>query len=369
MPRRTISGGSAPTVLDADVNAGASAFTGTDFSTWEDGSGGKIGAVIDRGQSNEERVWFSSIVGNVASIDSGDRGADGTTAVSHSAGAIIEHVVMATDIDEANAHIYDTTRDDHTHYLNNARHDATARHTLGTVIPVSVASPQTIVPGASGSAGDTNAAARSNHSHPVGVAAATTITGSNGAGSGNNFARSNHDHAIGPSTIGSSQLQTNAVTNTKVADGTLAKEKMAFDVAVGDVEIDLGPADTNQANSSSYTNYCTQTITIEHRGVLLITPEMSLRAQAGTVGNFDWKARIRVDGADHPRDAGYGVIDGWIENTHNDQANTHFVCPTLAWPVDVGTATVTLDFQVSLGSAGDVNVRDPKLKLCELNFG
>lgn len=369
MARRTVSGASAPTTLDADVNASALAFTGADFSTWEDGSGGKIGVTIDRGQSNEERVWFTSIVGNVASISGGDRGADGTTAVSHSAGAIIEHTVMATDIDEANAHIFDTGRDDHTQYLSNARHDTTARHTLGTVVPVSTAAPQTVVPGASGSPGDTNAAARSNHSHPVGVAAATTITGSNGAGSGNNFARSNHDHAVGPSTIGSSQLQTNAVTNAKVADGTLAKEKLGFDIAVGDVAVDLGPADTNQANSSSYTNFCSQAITIEHRGVLAITPEFSLRAQWGTTGNFDWKARIRVDGADHPRDAGYGLIDGWIEHTNEAQANTHFVSQTIFWPIDVGTATVTLDIQVSLGSAGDVNVRDPKLKLCELNFG
>lgn len=369
MPRRTIEGGVAAAVLSADINSSALAITCDDLSTWPNGTGGKIGAVIDRGKSNEERIWVLSTSGNVANITSGDRGADGTTAVSHSAGALLEHVMMATDIDESNAHLYDTVRDDHTQYLNNARHDVTARHTLGTVVPVSVAAPQAIVPGASGSPGDTNAAARSNHSHPVGVAAATTITGSNGAGSGNNFARANHDHALGANVVGSTQLQSNAVTNAKVADNTIAKEKLNFDVAVGDVAIDLGPADTNQANSSSYTNFCSQAITLEHRGVVAITIEASLRAQSSTVGNFDWKGRIRVDGADHPRDAAYGLLDGWIENTHNDQSNTHFISETIFWPVDVGTSTVTFDFQVSLGSAGDINVKDPKLKLCELNFG
>jgi microcystin-dependent protein len=60
------------------------------------------------------------------------RGLDGTTAIAHSIGAAVEHAVAATDFEDANDHIYDIGRDDHTQYFDATRHDA---HDHSSVIP------------------------------------------------------------------------------------------------------------------------------------------------------------------------------------------------------------------------------------------
>jgi len=45
------------------------------------------------------------------------RGVDGTSAVSHNAGASFSHGVSARDFDEANSHVNDTTTDVHSQYI------------------------------------------------------------------------------------------------------------------------------------------------------------------------------------------------------------------------------------------------------------
>jgi microcystin-dependent protein len=45
------------------------------------------------------------------------RGFDGTTAVAHDPGKALEHCVCSMDYRDANAHIFDTLRNDHTQYL------------------------------------------------------------------------------------------------------------------------------------------------------------------------------------------------------------------------------------------------------------
>jgi hypothetical protein len=67
--------------------------------------------VIDPGLSTEEKVLVGSR--STGSLSSITRGVDGTTAVSHSAGATCYPVFTATDADEANQfHAALTTRGD-----------------------------------------------------------------------------------------------------------------------------------------------------------------------------------------------------------------------------------------------------------------
>ena len=131
MPLREYAGNAKRTTLSSDITASSTSISGADFTNWPTGSPGNFFIVIDRGLSNEEKVLCSSRSGNTLTVAGSGRGADSTAAASHTAGAFIEHGLTATDIREVNDHTFDTTNDDHTQYLNNARHDVEARHTFG----------------------------------------------------------------------------------------------------------------------------------------------------------------------------------------------------------------------------------------------
>lgn len=93
-----------------------------DLSNWPTGiSGRPFYVVIDRNTSAEEKILCSSRSGNVLTVynvggDNG-RGADDTSITAHSNNAVIEHVFTATDADEANAHVNDSTTDVHPQYV------------------------------------------------------------------------------------------------------------------------------------------------------------------------------------------------------------------------------------------------------------
>lgn len=78
---------------------------------------------IDRGNPAEEEVCLVTAHADSTHMTV-TRAWDGTTAVEHAAGKPVEHAVSAVDYADANAHVYDTARDDHTQYLNTARHNA-----------------------------------------------------------------------------------------------------------------------------------------------------------------------------------------------------------------------------------------------------
>lgn len=69
---------------------------------------------IERGSANEEVCWVTSV--DATHFSGLTRGYDNTTAITHTAGVLIEHVVSAEDYTLANRHVFDTTRDDHTQY-------------------------------------------------------------------------------------------------------------------------------------------------------------------------------------------------------------------------------------------------------------
>lgn len=69
---------------------------------------------VDRGTASEEVCLVSAVTPTTMTVT---RGFDGTTGVSHNSAAAVEHCVCALDYREANSHIEDDTRDDHSQYL------------------------------------------------------------------------------------------------------------------------------------------------------------------------------------------------------------------------------------------------------------
>ncbi len=94
--------GAAPacTLTNAITNADTSALLTGTVTAWNSTATGPFFMVIDPGLVTEEKVLVGSRTGS--SLSSMTRGADGTTASSHSAGATCYPVFTATDADEAN---------------------------------------------------------------------------------------------------------------------------------------------------------------------------------------------------------------------------------------------------------------------------
>jgi hypothetical protein len=202
-------GGAAVTTLSTLISDTATTITIASSSGWPDGSNGKFFIVINRGKNNEEKIKITSRTTNVLTVTTGGRGFDDTTAVSHNSGETVELVLTAVELDDMNSHIYDT-RDDHANYLNNARHDTTTRHTIGSVVPA---------------AADENIAA-------VGTTAA--------AGLGNHVARGDHVHVLGSGSINNSNkfasgvvdaaaIASDAVTTPKILNANVTAVKLASD--------------------------------------------------------------------------------------------------------------------------------------------
>ena len=99
--RRSYAGAAPACTLTSGITSGdtTASLTGT-VTDWPTTSGGPFHMVIDPGLSTEEKVLVGSR--STGSLSSITRGVDGTTAVSHSAGATCYPVFTATDADEAN---------------------------------------------------------------------------------------------------------------------------------------------------------------------------------------------------------------------------------------------------------------------------
>lgn len=100
--RRSYSGASAACTLTSSITSGDTTATLTGTTTaWPNTAGGAFFMVIDPGLSTEEKILVGARSTN--SLSSITRGVDGTTAVSHSAGATCYPVFTAVDANEANA--------------------------------------------------------------------------------------------------------------------------------------------------------------------------------------------------------------------------------------------------------------------------
>lgn len=111
MSRRYFSSTYVPTTITSGINA-------TDVTITVAASSGVPASlpwtgVLERGTSNEDLVTVTAVSGTTYTIA---RGIDGQSGKSHLAGASFDHVVSARDFDEPNAHVNDTTLDQHTQY-------------------------------------------------------------------------------------------------------------------------------------------------------------------------------------------------------------------------------------------------------------
>lgn len=100
--RRSYSGSSATCTLTSSISSGdtSATLTGT-VTNWPATASGPFYMVIDPGLSNEEKVLVATR--STGSLSSITRGVDGTTAASHTAGAVCYPVFTAVDADQANA--------------------------------------------------------------------------------------------------------------------------------------------------------------------------------------------------------------------------------------------------------------------------
>ena len=99
--RRSYAGAAPACTLTSSITSGdtTASLTGT-VTAWPTTAGGPFHMVIDPGLSTEEKILVGSR--STGSLSSITRGVDGTTAVSHSAGATCYPVFTASDADEAN---------------------------------------------------------------------------------------------------------------------------------------------------------------------------------------------------------------------------------------------------------------------------
>lgn len=150
MARRSYSGAAAPTTLASGITASDLSITVAAAAGWPDGSGGSFAVTIGRGEAGEETVLIGSRSGTTLTVASGGRGYDDTSATSHTSGATVEHTITAVDLDEANAHVNDSSGDPHPQYSTTAAvtaaiatHDSSSAH-AGQFDPVgSAAAAQT----------------------------------------------------------------------------------------------------------------------------------------------------------------------------------------------------------------------------------
>lgn len=192
-----VSGAFTPTVPGAGGTFSVDDATGYPVS-------GQFPVKINRGLSDEEHILVSSRSGTTFTV--GQRGYDGTTAQTHAAGASCEIYFDAQSANLIVQHVDDVEADPHsTKLLNNTRHDVTARHPAGSVIPTAAAG--AIQPDDTAAEGASGSLARADHRHAITAAAPGTIAPDDTATEGvaTTFARSDHRHAITtatPSQIG-----------------------------------------------------------------------------------------------------------------------------------------------------------------------
>lgn len=103
MARREFLGNVVETTTTGALSSTDTSISLTNGSTFPTGSVAPFVIVLDRGTSLEEKVLVTSRSSNTLTVS--QRGYDGTTAVSHSSGAFVDHVLDATTIDEVNSYV------------------------------------------------------------------------------------------------------------------------------------------------------------------------------------------------------------------------------------------------------------------------
>jgi len=98
--RKTIVGGAPQTTIVSGISAAATSITLTSATGWPDETDGNFVIAVDTGGASEEKMLCSARSG--VTITVATRGYDDTTALTHDAGAVIDHVLDASTVDQAN---------------------------------------------------------------------------------------------------------------------------------------------------------------------------------------------------------------------------------------------------------------------------
>lgn len=203
MTQKEIKGAAETLTLSADISGSTFTSNETPSSGWPTGVAHPFVVALAGG----EKMLCSARSGKTFTVQT--RGYDGTSSASHTTGESIKHVWDAASAQEVNNHVNDDTLDDHSQYLNTARHDIAARHTFGTSLP-NPASPADI--GTASSAGSAAGPPHADHVHKL------------GAGSINATALFTADLITGaliaPNAIDTSELASTAVTPASYGDTT-----------------------------------------------------------------------------------------------------------------------------------------------------
>ena len=138
-PLLTLSAG----ITNADVTLTVSSTTGYPAAPFT--------IALERATVNEEVVLCTAKTGTTFTVT---RGYDGTTAKNHAISAALEHTTASIDYNEANTHINDTSRDDHSQYskksLWSAKGVLMGASSASTPSAVTVGADNTVLTAASG---------------------------------------------------------------------------------------------------------------------------------------------------------------------------------------------------------------------------
>jgi hypothetical protein len=103
--RREVSGAVLAQTLTANISNSSTSFSVSDGATFPTGETNNFVIVIDRATADEEKILISSRSVNTFTVSS--RGYDGTTAVAHTAGAIVDHILDASAVQSMNTAVFD----------------------------------------------------------------------------------------------------------------------------------------------------------------------------------------------------------------------------------------------------------------------
>lgn len=219
MARKEYAGAAVPTTLatamTATVPASGGTFNVADATGWPTGVYPFV-VNIARGTTAEEKILCSARTGTTITVSV--RGFDGTTAKVH-AGSNVEtawHTIDAESFTESSAHLYDTTRNDHTQYALLSGATFTGSVAVGGTLTAGAASFGT-------------------------VAASTSFAQAASSGVAGTFARSDHVHGTPATPVTSAvagtgitvSAATGAVTITNSAPQTFASPTVILGTAAG----------------------------------------------------------------------------------------------------------------------------------------
>jgi hypothetical protein len=177
---------------------------------------GVIDATTKRYVSTVEKIRVGARTGTT--LSSMTRGVDGTSALSHTAGETVRHILFAEDIDEANEHINNTGLDHHTQYHTAARH-AAVPHTSAMLQTDSVGTDEI-------AANAVTSSELANNAVTAGKIASGGISASAMFASGVVDAA-----AIATDAVGSAEIAADAVGASELADASVAQANFVSPLA------------------------------------------------------------------------------------------------------------------------------------------